>query len=78
MIGGLGYASQASRRQTDVYQLDLMDFSIQRLGTTGLGPIGGTDHHKAELVGEQDQTAMKVTTEESQVFTLRIHDMKWI
>ena len=78
MIGGLGYPSQASRGQTNVYQLDLMDFSIQRLDTTGLGPIGGTDHHKAELAGEQEQTAIKITTEDSKVSTLRIHDMKWI
>lgn len=78
MIGGLGYAGQASRHQTEVYQLDLTDFSIQRLDTTGVGPIGGIDHHKAELVGEQEQAAIKITTEESKVFTLRIHDMKWI
>ena len=78
MIGGLGYPSQASRRQTNVYQLDLTDFNIQRLDTTGVGPIGGTDHHKAELIGEHEQAAIKIVTEESKVFTLRIHDMKWI
>lgn len=78
MIGGLGYASQASRQQTDVYQLDLTDFSMQRLDTIGRGPIGGTHHHKAELVGEQEQAAIKITTEEIKVFTLRIHDMRWI
>ena len=64
IIGGLGYGGQASREQTDVYQLDLTDFSIQRLHTSGIGPIGGTHHHKAELVGGQGQAAIRITTEE--------------
>lgn len=38
IIGGLGYTGQASRDQTDVYQLDLTDFSIQRLGLIRLRP----------------------------------------
>ncbi|CAD6581404.1 MAG: hypothetical protein ASARMPRED_000603 [Alectoria sarmentosa] len=64
IIGGLGYRDQASREQTDVYQLDLTDFSIQRLHTSGIGPVGGTHHHKAELVGGQGQAAIRITTEE--------------
>lgn len=63
IIGGLGYGGQASREQTDVYKLDLTDFSIQRVHTSGIGPIGGTHHHKAELVGGQGQAAIRITTE---------------
>ncbi|KAL9135715.1 MAG: hypothetical protein Q9175_003084 [Cornicularia normoerica] len=64
IIGGLGYAGQASRDQTDVYQLDLTDFSIQRLVTSGTSPTGGTSHHKAELIAVQGQAAIKITTQE--------------
>ncbi|KAF6220511.1 hypothetical protein HO133_002944 [Letharia lupina] len=78
IVGGLGYTGQASRSQTDVYQLDLTDFSIQRLNTSGVGPTGGTSKHKAELIGGEGQAAIKVMTAESKVFTLRIHDMRWI
>ena len=129
IIGGHGYVQQAWRVQTDVYKLDLSDFSIQRVATSGRGPIGPTHHHKAELLIENEQPVIKVTTkaeekseeangmadgeeesasssesdgtlladdddeesgtttdhypepattEGSEVFTLRIHDMRWI
>lgn len=78
IVGGLGYTGQASRSQTDVYQLDLTDFSIQRLNTSGGGPTGGTSKHEAELIGGEGQAAIKIMTAESKVFTLRIHDMRWI
>ena len=64
IIGGIGYPGQASRYRTGVYQLDLMDFSIRRVDTTGAGPIGGTDHHKAELIIEPEQAVMRITMEE--------------
>ena len=78
IIGGLGNVGQASRERTDVYRLDLSDFSICRQGTSGAGPTGGTCRHRAELVDEHGQAVIRVTTEEGKVFALRIHDMRWI
>ena len=63
IIGGLGYARQESRRRTDVYKLDLSDFSIHRVRTVGPGPIGGTYHHWAELVVEDGQSAIRIERE---------------
>ena len=68
IVGGLGYASQASRDRTHVYQLSLTDFSIQRVDTSGVGPTGVTCRHKAELVDVQGQAAIKITTEEVKKF----------
>lgn len=64
IVGGLGYGGQASGIQTEVYQLDLTDFSIRRRDTSGVGPSGGIHHHKAELVTRQGQAAIMITTEE--------------
>ena len=97
IIGGLGYADQASRNRTDVYRLDLSDFSIHRVETSGAGPTRGTHNHKAELFTENEQPVIRITRKEdesssmraregkelmtkkeSKVFTLRIHDTRWI
>lgn len=97
IIGGLGYADQPSRERTDLYRLDLSDFSIHRLKVSGRGPPGGTCKHEAELVNELEDPAIRITAgedeqsstatlegkelgtaKESNVFTLRIRDMRWI
>ena len=78
IIGGIGYPGQASRNRTEIHRLDLSDFSIHRLETSGASPAGGTSGHKAALIDEHGQPAIRITMEESKVFTLRIHDMKWI
>ena len=96
IIGGLGYPDQASRDRTLVHQLDLREFSIRQVETCGAGPDGGTHGHKAQLVDQHEQAAIRITKtvtpedvtnkdekgvatkEESRVFMLRIHDMKWI
>ena len=57
---------QACRTRTDVYRLDLSDFSIHRLETTGAGPTAGISRHKAELVVENEQPAIKIITKEVQ------------
>lgn len=69
IIGGLGYADQVSRDRTDVYRLNLNDFGIHRVATFGAGPMGGTHHHKAELLSEDAQLAIRITrkTEKSTV-----------
>ena len=127
IIGGLGYANQASRERMDIYKLDLSDFSIHRVATSGTGPIGPVHNHKSELLIENEQPVIRITTKpeknkpstcmaageestasaknegtlpaddnektatptrygqnpkttrgRSEVFTLRINDMRWI
>ncbi len=70
IIGGLGYDNQASRDRTDVYRLDLNDFSMHKLETYGMGPIGGTSHHKARLLDELEQPAIRVTIMEDKNWVL--------
>ena len=62
IIGGLGYANQASRERMNIYKLDLSDFSIHRVETSGIGPIGPIHHHKAELLIENEQSVIRITT----------------
>lgn len=62
IIGGLGYANQASRERTEIYKLDLSDFSIHRIETSGTGPIGPIHDHKAEFLIENEQQVIKITT----------------
>ena len=66
IIGGLGYPDQSSRDRTDIYRLDLSDFSINRLEASGTGPRGGTFGHTAELINEHEDLAIRITTEEGQ------------
>ena len=65
IIGGIGYPGQASRDRTDIYKLDLSDFSIRRVETSGIGPLGPTHHynqHKTELLIEDEQPVIRITT----------------
>lgn len=64
IIGGIDYADQASRHRTNVYRLDLSDFSIHRVETSGAGPIGGTREYKAELLHENEQSVIRIAPEE--------------
>ena len=59
IIGGLGYTL---RNRTDVYKLDLTSFRIQRVETSGTGPVGGTHDHKAKLLIENGQPVIRITT----------------
>jgi hypothetical protein len=80
IIGGLGYESSASRNQTDVYRLDLSDFSIRRLETFGAKPSGGTHRHNAELYHSAYDTEprIKITTEDGRQFSLLANALEWI
>jgi hypothetical protein len=79
IIGGLGYPHSASRERTDIYRLDLGDFNMQRLETTGTKPPGGTDQHNAQLVhgGNSAEPAIRVTNKHGKVFTLFINKLVW-
>jgi hypothetical protein len=80
VIGGLGYESSASRNRTDVYRLDLNDFSIQRLESVGAKPLGGTHRHKAELYHRayDAEPRIKITTEDGRQFSLLTDTLEWI
>jgi hypothetical protein len=80
IIGGLGYESSASRDRTDVYRLDLRDFSIQRLETIGARPLGGTHRHNAELYHSvyDAEPRIKITTEDGRQFSLLTNTLEWI
>ena len=71
IIGGLGYTGQASRDRTDIYRLDLSDFSIHREEASGAGPAGGTKEHKAELLNELERPAIKITTKEVREYVVK-------
>ena len=66
IVGGLGYRDQSSRDRTDIYRLDLSDFSINRLKAFGTGPPEGTFRHTAELINEHEDLAIRITTEEGE------------
>jgi hypothetical protein len=80
IIGGLGYESSALRNRTDVYQLDLSNFSIRRLETVGAKPLGGTHRHNAELYHSAYDTEprIKITTEDGRQFSLLVNTLEWI
>jgi hypothetical protein len=80
IIGGLGYERSASRDRTDVYRLDLSDFSIRRLETIGAKPPGGTNRHNAELYHSTYDTEprIKITTEDGRQFSLLTNTLEWI
>ena len=80
IIGGLGYHDSALRDQTDVYRLDLSDFSIHRLETSGAKPPGGTQRHTAALIHDahDPEPRIKITTEEGQGYSLLVKRLEWI
>lgn len=80
IIGGLGYSHSASRHRTDVYQLNLSDFSIQHLETSGANPPGGTHEHVAELVHGTSGTepTIKIGAKDGRIFSLLLNTLEWI
>ena len=68
IIGGLGYPGQASRDRTDIYRLDLSDFSIHRVETLGpLGPTHHHTHHKTEFLITNEQPVIRITTKPQEI-----------
>jgi hypothetical protein len=80
IIGGLGYKDGASRDRTDVYRLDLSDFSMQRLDTSGANPPGGVHGHGAKLVYGLYNTepTIKITTKDGRDVSLLLNKLEWI
>ncbi|CAM6089491.1 unnamed protein product [Calypogeia fissa] len=71
----------ASRDRTDVYRLDLSDFSIKKMETSGSKPARGIDDHAAKLIDDEDGGSgaeIMITTKVGQVFSLVIDRLEWI
>lgn len=75
IIGGLGYLESPHRAATLVHQLDLRDYNIRRVETSGEAPPPRADSEKdrkAELQG--GQVLYTAGTEE---YVLSLADMRW-
>ena len=77
IIGGLGYTDAESRNHTNVYRLDLDDYSIERVETSGACSKGGMHEHDAELGIARKEAVIFVTTKEGKKWWLRLRDMEW-
>jgi len=80
IIGGLGYIDSVTRTQTDVFRLNISDFSITKMDTTGEGPAGGINNHTAEL--ELDKRTIKITPQDNGnnnnvFYRLNLEGMVW-
>ena len=62
-----------------MYRLDLSDFSIQLISTSGAGPQTGISEHTASLVDDNggQGPAIEVVTKDGKRYLLRLEDMKW-
>ena len=67
IIGGIGYPNQISRILTEIHRLDLSDFSIHRVETSGSGPTGPTHLHHAGIFVENGYTVIKIRTTPAEV-----------
>ncbi|KAL2150574.1 hypothetical protein VTH82DRAFT_7137 [Thermothelomyces myriococcoides] len=75
IIGGLGYPTSPHRIATMTYRLDLLDFTIQRIETTGEAPPptpGFRNEEKAQLHGGRI-----AYTVGSDIYVLSLADMTW-
>jgi len=71
IIGGVGYLGGPHREATLTHRLDLQDFSIQRMGTTGDKPPAGSKRE-----ARKDGDTIVYVTEESD-YMLSLTDMRW-
>ncbi|KAL8822903.1 MAG: hypothetical protein Q9191_006374 [Dirinaria sp. TL-2023a] len=78
IIGGVGYTGSASHNQTDVYRLDLSDFSIHRLQTLGEPPKGGMFSHEASVLGGEGGPLIQMVTKEDETCALQVADLTWL
>ncbi|KAL2167997.1 hypothetical protein VTG60DRAFT_532 [Thermothelomyces hinnuleus] len=75
IIGGLGYITSPHRAATMTHRLDLQDYTIQRIETTGEAPpplAGSKKEQKAQLHGDRI-----VYTVGSDTYVLSLADMRW-
>ena len=79
-----------SRNNTNVYRLDLGDYKIERLETSGARPTGGMTKHVAEIEGAGEEAMIKVRRltktkkkkknqkKKRKIIFLRIRDLTWL
>jgi hypothetical protein len=77
IIGGLGYMNSSHRRETRVYRLRLSDFSIHRIETTGNGPTGCTEGHRATLVTVEGRKMIEISLKNHRRYRLDIETAVW-
>jgi hypothetical protein len=77
IIGGLGYMNSSHRRETHVYRLRLSDFSIDRIKTTGNGPVGCTDRHRATLTTVEGRQMIEIRLKDDRRYRLDIKTTVW-
>ncbi|CAF1401558.1 unnamed protein product [Adineta steineri] len=65
------------RKETHVYRLRLSDFSIERIKTTGNGPIGCTYSYHAKLETIEGRKMIKITLKDHQSYRLDIETAQW-
>ena len=51
---------------------------MRPLQTYGEEPKTGTQLHEAELIGSNEDLAIRITTEDEETFSLRLADMRWM
>ncbi|KAF8978121.1 hypothetical protein BGZ46_006822 [Entomortierella lignicola] len=80
IIGGLDYKDSTLRNQTDVHRLDLSNFRIEKLRTSGVKPLGGTDRHQARLIlgGKEAEPMINIRTKEGKEFSLLLRSLEWV
>ncbi|CAM6123037.1 unnamed protein product [Calypogeia fissa] len=86
IIGGWGYGSSAFLDRTDVYRLDLSDFSIEHLPTSGDKPSArrnrrtSTTGYRASVVNNDDghDVSIHIITKDGKRFSLLINKLTWI
>jgi hypothetical protein len=77
LIGGLGYQNGNSLT-TNVYRLNLGDFSTAKVETHGKAPDGRTHEHLATLVEDQQRgKGVEIHRTDGSVFILRVPSMNW-
>ncbi|CAF1334832.1 unnamed protein product, partial [Didymodactylos carnosus] len=77
IIGGLGYLNSSHRRETHVYRLGLSDFRIHRMKTTGIGPLGCTERHRAALKIVGGRKMIEICLKDHQCYRLDVETVVW-
>jgi hypothetical protein len=77
IIGGLGYLNSSHRRETHVHRLRLSDFSIHRMKTTGIGPLGCTERHRATLKTVGGRKMIEICLNDHRRYRLDVETAVW-
>ena len=76
VIGGLGYGGGPHRAATMTYRLDLEDFSMQRMETSGDGPPPRRDGTKVDRTADWTDGSIRFMHGKDE-YVLDLADMRW-